>query len=57
MRQLSLFTAVRRCEIPRCRCSWREGERTVVVTIGAHSIDEAWPWWKPWQAQELAEAG
>jgi hypothetical protein len=34
-----------RHEIPASRTSWREGDRVVVVTIGAHCIDEAWPWW------------
>ncbi len=39
----------RRWEIPIGYWSWREGDQTVRVTIGAHCIDLGWPWWKPWR--------
>lgn len=38
-----------RFEIPASRWSWREGDMTHVVYIGAHSIDQEWSWWGPWR--------
>lgn len=47
MRQLELFASPCRWEIPASVCSWREGDRTVWVTVGAHSVDFGWEWWTP----------
>jgi hypothetical protein len=46
----------RRFDIPFARWSWREGDRTVVVEIGAHSLDESWPWWRPWAPTNFRSA-
>jgi hypothetical protein len=48
MKQLDLFAGLTRWEIPKGRWSWREGDQTIVITIGAHSIDLAWAWYQPW---------
>lgn len=41
-------SAVTRYEVPSpSEYSWRVGERTVRVYIGPHSVDPAWPWWRP----------
>jgi len=34
--------------IPIAYWSWREGDVTITRIIGAHCVDEAWPWWHPW---------
>jgi hypothetical protein len=47
MEQLSLFRLPTRHEIPPSRRSWREGDRTVVVYMGAYCFDEDWRWWRP----------
>ena len=48
MEQLALSFS-RRFELPPYRVSWREGDVTIVVEIGARCHDEAWPWWHPSQ--------
>lgn len=44
----------RRFEIPFTRITWRDGERTMTVHLGAHCIDEDWPWWTPDAAWRIA---
>jgi hypothetical protein len=46
--QLDLFADLTRWEIPAGRWSWREGDQTVTITIGAHCVDTNWIWWRPW---------
>jgi hypothetical protein len=46
----------RRFEIPLAVYSWREGPVTRTVTIGAHCVDESWPWWRPWVPWERRRA-
>jgi hypothetical protein len=46
--QLPLFSVLTRWEIPAGRWSWREGSAIIQVTVGAHCVDLAWPWWQPW---------
>lgn len=48
MTQLALFASLSRWEIPAQSISWREDDQAVHVVIGAHCLDLAWPWWKPW---------
>ena len=47
MEQLALFRYQTRWEIPPSRTTWREGDRTVVLYMGAYCFDEDWRWWRP----------
>lgn len=47
MTQLDLLASLTRWTIPAGSWSWRDGERSVRVVIGAHCVDLAWPWWTP----------
>ncbi len=44
-----------RYEVPVSETSWRVGDRIVRVYLGAHCVDEAWPWWHPWSIQTLVK--
>lgn len=47
MTQLGLFDPRTRWEIPVAEYSWVEAGAVIRRRVGAHSIDFAWPWWKP----------
>lgn len=46
-----------RHEIPFARVTWREGAVTRIVEVGAHCLDESWPWWRPHAPWEPLERG
>lgn len=48
-RTLRLDAAEQRHVVPFSRCTWREGDTVVTVTVGEHCVDTGWPWWQPWQ--------
>lgn len=42
--QLPIRFVEARYEIPSSRTTWREHGRTMVVQVGAFSVDPGWPW-------------
>jgi len=44
-----------RFEIPSAVYSWMADGQPVEVTVGEHSIDTTWPWWRPWNLRGSRE--
>jgi hypothetical protein len=49
VKQLDLVFARTRFDIPAGTASWVDSAGALCrAQIGAHCVDVAWPWWRPW---------